>query len=63
MSGEDSRYQIQIIKLRLLSKEINYKEARELASPHLKNLNEIGKRIAEKHKRRYNPLTFTGMMR
>ncbi|MDV6237615.1 hypothetical protein CH379_018435 [Leptospira ellisii] len=63
MSGEESRYQIQVIKLRLLSKEISYEKARELATPHLKELNEIGKRIAEKHRRKHYPLTFTGMMR
>ncbi|PKA05187.1 hypothetical protein CH375_06555 [Leptospira ellisii] len=63
MTGEELRYQIQIIKLRLLSKEISYQKARELATPHLKDLNEIGKRIASKHNRRHYPLTFTGMMR
>ncbi|MDI7225281.1 hypothetical protein [Leptospira santarosai] len=63
MSVEESRYQIQIIRLQLLSKEISYEKARELATPHLKNLNEIGRRIATKHNRRHYPLTFTGMMR
>ncbi|EMO58271.1 hypothetical protein LEP1GSC161_0147, partial [Leptospira santarosai str. CBC1416] len=38
MSVEESRYQIQIIRLQLLSKEISYEKARELATPHLKNL-------------------------
>ncbi|EKR91063.1 hypothetical protein [Leptospira santarosai] len=63
MSVEESRYQIQIIRLQLLSKEISYEQARELATPHLKNLNEIGRRIATKYNRRHHPLTFTGMMR
>ncbi|MBM9502860.1 hypothetical protein JWG44_21640 [Leptospira sp. 201903071] len=63
MNAEDARYQIQIIKLRLLSKEIDYKEARELAAPHLKSLNEIGRQIAKKYNKNHCPITFTGMMR
>lgn len=63
MNGDDARYQIQIIKLRLLSKEIGYKEARELAAPHLKTLNEKGRQIAKKYNRNHYPITFTGIMR
>lgn len=63
MSAEDSRYHIQIIRLQLLSKEIDYKEARALATPHLNTLNEIGRKIAKKYKKPYYPLSFKGLMR
>ena len=51
------------IKARLLAGELTYNEAKAKAQPFIDLLNDKGKRIAKKHKRRFAGFSFTSFMR
>lgn len=61
--ASDNLTQIKEIRRLFLSNEITREEARERAQPIIDAIDARGREIAKKHKRRYNPLNFTQLMR
>lgn len=59
----DNMTQIKEIRRLFLSNEITREEAYERAKPIIDAIDARGREIAKKHKRRYNPLNFTQLMR
>lgn len=59
----EAKYQIEIIKLRLLSNDISHGEAKELAKPFIDEINEKSKEIAKKYNKKPKLISFAGFMR
>lgn len=55
--------QLEIIKLRLLYKDITYKQAKELSKEYIDNINKKSKEIAKKYNQKPRLITFAGIMR
>lgn len=56
-------YEIEVIKARLMTREIDYDEAKLLAEPVIKRMNEKAAGIALKHGKRPPKFSFSGLMR
>jgi hypothetical protein len=59
----DAKYQLDIIRMKLLSGEIPYDEAKKEAAPHLEAVNEKAAEIARKHGKKPHKFTFSEMMK
>jgi hypothetical protein len=55
--------ELDLIKLRLYSKEINYKQAKFLAKPYVDIINNKAKEIAKKYNMKPKLVSFSGIMR
>lgn len=42
---------------------ISYEEGKRLCAPYLEVVNKRGERISKKHRKRYSPITYTGLLR
>lgn len=42
---------------------ISYERGKALCAPYLEIVNKRGEQIAKKHKRRYDPITYTALLR
>ncbi|MDZ4726187.1 MAG: hypothetical protein SH817_08515 [Leptospira sp.] len=62
-SLEDIHYQLKLIKLMLLSGEIDYERAKEKAKPYIEILNAKANIIARKYGKQFYPISFLGFMR
>jgi len=57
------REQIEHIRFKLLKGVITYDEAKTEAQPIINEMNKRGREIAKKHKQKFKPFTFIGLMR
>ena len=60
---EEAQNEIRRIRISLTTGKLTYKEAKEKAQPHIDVLNEKGREVAKRFKRRHNEITFSGIMR
>jgi hypothetical protein len=55
--------QLEIIKLRLLTNDISFKQAKELSKEYIDNINNKSKEIAKKYNQRPKLINFAGIIR
>lgn len=55
--------QLEIIKLRLLTNDISYKQAQELAKEYIDSINNKSREIAKKYNQKAKLINFSSLMR
>jgi hypothetical protein len=55
--------ELELIKIRYFSGELNYSQAKELAQPFIDIINTQSERIAKKYNQKPKKISFTGFMR
>lgn len=60
---EEARTALRDVVYRFKAGGLTYDTAKVLATPHIAVLNAVGKEIAKKHKRNFNPLNWSGIIR
>ncbi|MBR5202372.1 MAG: hypothetical protein IKW45_03820 [Clostridia bacterium] len=63
MANVDFKNKINEIKFKLMTGQLSYYQAKELAQPIIDEMNERGKIIAKKYNQRFKPFTFASLMR
>ena len=63
MANVDYKNKINEIKFKLMTGQLSYYQAKELAQSTIDEMNERGKVIAKKYNQRFKPFTFASLMR
>lgn len=63
MTAQDYRRYFNHLRNAMALGWMTYDEAKEMATPVLKEMNEKGKRIAKKYGKKFYPMTFTEVVR
>lgn len=63
MIGAYYRFQLETLKMRMLSGSLTYEQAKEEAQPIIDEMNKKAQEIARRYHRRHKKFTFSQLMR